>query len=133
MLPEKAIEIIEHARAFNEKNSLLMSALDMAVELLKKEQMKREHEESEEYSEGWVDCWSEIMARPAYFQLKKVEDNPGIVRCKNCVFWGEDYNVLKERIKENIKPCIQWSYKGHAVFTNKNDFCSYGYRREEEK
>ena len=131
MLPEKAIEIIEYTRAFNEKNSLLMSALDMAVELLKKEQMKREHEESEEYSEGWVDCFAEIMARPAYFQLKKAEDDPGIVRCKNCDMWGEDNIILEGKIKENIKPCAQWSGEGYTVFTNKNDFCSYGYWRAE--
>lgn len=131
MLPEEAIEIIEYARAFNKKNSLLMSALDMAVELLKKEQMKREQEESEEYAEGWVDCYAEIMARPAYFQLKKVEDDVGIVRCKNCDMWCDDNIIIEGEIKENIKPCAQWSGEGHTVFTNKNDFCSYGYWRDE--
>lgn len=30
MLPEEAIEIIEYVRAFNEKNTQLMSALDEA-------------------------------------------------------------------------------------------------------
>lgn len=67
MLPEEAIEIIEYTRAFNKERTQLMSALDMAIELLKKEQMKRKCEESEEYSEGWVDCLTEIMARPSYF------------------------------------------------------------------
>lgn len=128
MLPKEAIEIIEYARAFNKEHTRLMSALDMAIELLKKEQMKRECEESEEYSEGWVDCLTEIMARPSYFQLKKVEDDPGIVRCKNCIMWCDDNNVLKGRIKENTKPCAQWSGEGYTVFTNKNDFCSYGYQ-----
>lgn len=127
MLPEEAIEIIEYARAFNKEHTQLMSALDMAIELLKKEQMKRKCEESEEYSEGWVDCLTEIMARPSYFQLKKVEDDPGIVRCKNCDMWCEDNNVTNG----NTKPCAQWSGEGYTVFTNKNDFCSYGYWREE--
>ena len=108
-----------------------MSALETAIELLKKEQIKEELEESEEYSEGWVDCLTEIMARPAYFQLKKVEDDLGIVRCKNCVMWGEDNTILKRENKENIKPCAQWSGEGYTVFTNKNDFCSYGYWRAE--
>lgn len=131
MLPEEAIEIIECARAFNKEHTQLMSALDMAVELLKKEQMKMEQEESEEYAEGWVDCLTEIMARPSYFQLKKVEDDAGIVRCKNCDMWCEDNITIEGKIKENIKPCAQWSGEGYTVFTNQNDFCSYGYWRAE--
>ena len=35
MKAEEAIEIIEYARAFNEKNTLLMRALDMAVYCLR--------------------------------------------------------------------------------------------------
>ena len=103
MLPEEAIEIIEYARAFNEKNTQLMSALDMAIELLKKEQMKRECEES------------------------KDDDAFEIVRCKNCDMWCEDNNFPKR----NTKPCAYWSGEGYTVFTKKNDFCSYGEWREE--
>lgn len=96
MLPEEAIEIIEYARAFNKEHTQWISALDMAIELLKKEQMKSEHEES--------------------------KDNFEIVRCKNCDMWCEDNNI----VKGNTKPCAQWSGEGYTVFTNKNDFCSYG-------
>lgn len=101
MLPEEAIEIIEYARAFNKEHTQLMSALDMAIELLKKEQMKSEHEES--------------------------EDDFEIVRCKNCDMWCGDNNVARG----NTKSCAYWSGEGYTVFTNKNDFCSYGERREE--
>lgn len=103
MLPEEAIKIIEYTRAFNKEHTQLMSALDMAIELLKKEQMKSEHEESED------------------------DDDFEIVRCKNCDMWCEGNNFSKR----NTKPCAQWSGEGYTVFTNKNDFCSYGYWREE--
>lgn len=137
MYLEKAIEVIEYAKAYNKKDATLRFALNLATvvleKVLKEEQAKEEHKDlSEEYYKGYIDAYYEIMTKPAYFQLKKVEDDAGFIRCKNCNMWCEDNNIVLEgKIKENIKPCAHWSGEGYTVFTNKNDFCSYGERRDE--
>jgi hypothetical protein len=136
MYLENAIKVIEYAKAYNKKDATLRFALNLATVVLKKvleeEQAKEEHEDlSEEYYKGYIDAYYEIMTKPAYFQLEKVEDDVGIVRCKNCDMWCDDNIIIEGGIKENIKPCAQWSGEGHIVFTKKNDFCSYGERRNE--
>ena len=133
MYLENAIEVIEYAKAYNKKDVTLRFALNLATvvleKVLKEEQAKDEHKDlSEEYYKGYIDAYYEIMTKPAYFQFKKIKDDAGIVRCKNCDMWCEDNNILRGRI---INPCAHWSGEGYTVFTNKNDFCSYGERRDE--
>lgn len=125
MLPEEAIEIIEYARAFNKKNTRLMSALDEAVELFKKEQMKEEHQDvSEEYCEGWMDAYSEIMAKPRCFGLKKVEVEEAHGRWK--VYETETYlgpsKSGKDRYVVNKTFYCDRCGKGTAI---KSRFCAH--------
>lgn len=49
-----------------------------------------------------------------------------VVRCKDCDFWNKDEDVLGGR-------CDEWSdfENGTSRYTGRDDFCSYGERKDE--
>lgn len=57
----------------------------------------------------------------------------GLVRCKDCDSWDEEYSSGKKSLGNYRCICHEWSDEedGHYRYTAEDDFCSYAERREE--
>ena len=56
-----------------------------------------------------------------------------VVRCKDCVWWNEDDSAGWGDLGNNVCACAYFSNEdGYTVYTEPNDYCSKGERKEDE-
>ena len=57
-----------------------------------------------------------------------------VVRCKDCVWWNEDDSAGWGDLGNNVCACAYFSNEdGYTVYTEPNDYCSKGQRKEGEE
>lgn len=77
-----------------------------------------------------MDAITEFMEQVGNIQGADVVE---VVRCKDCGWWNEDDSAEWGDLGNNVCACAYFSNEdGYTVYTEPNDYCSKGERKEDE-
>lgn len=83
----------------------------------------KQDEQVIEGSRNTLQCLYDSWQKLAEYEDKiEVGDLIKVVRCKDCIEWGESTT--------GHKYCDQWSADGNRRYTSADDYCSYGDMRK---